>query len=738
MAPYGDDITEGLPYALSNPLSSVTFQSTGESYDLSINGLPFFIYANDETPYRRQTAPYRKQQIDQTTEPGEQTLTGWWLRSQSSFHSGDGINFYDPAAGETVEYRFADSKGVNVWEKGQATLLKSVDTTHVTTGPIVSNGVRQQCLRSIQWTKDSINYNGALMLDEYDLDKVYPTITASINNKALTSDVATLTTTASHGLSTGMVVTITGVDATFDGEYTVASVPTATTFTYAKTASDVSSTAVSPVGTVTSDHAHLQEYAPGSGVYPIYSVCDDGKIAYFVTNVTSGTTKFTMYKKSLDLNADDSPTLMFDDNSTISNAAMEYVKERIVLCADNKVYEIGPTAVTLPTPLYTHPSTSYIFTSVTASGPAIYISGYNGIQSTILKFTLNTSGASIGSMPTLTSAVVAAEMPVGEIVHKIFYYLGYMAIGTNKGVRVASVQDDGSIVYGPLIVETDQPVFDFAAKDTYIWCAASVAGEPGLIRIDLSNEIQQLRFAWANDIYYAGVTGHQTTACAFSGNTDRMMFTTAYADATNGYVYCESASTLLSSGYITTGKIRYNTLENKVFKVLKVIADNSNGDIVLESVDVAGASYDLGSFAEDARIEDVSILYPSGAQESLALKITIKRKSDDVEKGAILKGYQLKALPALPRQRLIQYPLACFDIEKDKYNVSTGYEDSAYEKLTTLEALEDSGDSIRVEDFRTGEAYIGIIEEITFVNRTPSGKRFSGFGGVILVTIRTL
>jgi hypothetical protein len=74
--------------------------------------------------------------------------------------------------------------------------------------------------------------------------------TKSINNKALTSNVATLTTSVAHNLSVGESVVVTGVDATFNGTYTIVAVPTATTFTYAKTASNVVSTAVSPVGTV--------------------------------------------------------------------------------------------------------------------------------------------------------------------------------------------------------------------------------------------------------------------------------------------------------------------------------------------------------------------------------------------------------------------------------------------------------------------------------------------------------
>jgi hypothetical protein len=68
-------------------------------------------------------------------------------------------------------------------------------------------------------------YDGCLMLDGYDLDKIYPTITACVTNKALTSNVATLTTSAAHGLAVGMEMVVTGVDATFNGTYTITAVP---------------------------------------------------------------------------------------------------------------------------------------------------------------------------------------------------------------------------------------------------------------------------------------------------------------------------------------------------------------------------------------------------------------------------------------------------------------------------------------------------------------------------------
>jgi hypothetical protein len=75
------------------------------------------------------------------------------------------------------------------------------------------------------------------------------TLTGTITNKALTSDVATLTTGATHGFAVGDIVVVGSVDATFNGTHVVASVPTSTTFTFVKDAANVTSAAVSPTGT---------------------------------------------------------------------------------------------------------------------------------------------------------------------------------------------------------------------------------------------------------------------------------------------------------------------------------------------------------------------------------------------------------------------------------------------------------------------------------------------------------
>ena len=732
----GRDITEGrstraIAVDVGVVATDSIWQNTDVAYDVAIGGMPFVYAISDANPYIRQTAPYRKEQFDNQTEPGEQSLTGWWLRSQSSFQDGTGITFYDPALipGEGT-FQFADSRAVNVWDAGEVTLLNNTTSSHYTTGPIKASGKPYQLARSIKWN----NTNGILLHDEFDVDKI-----------------------AEDGTLTHFIDYISGTD------------------------------------------------------YPVHAICDDGINAYWVTNVlNTGTPRLRVYSKPLTGTSATAATLMISDNGiTVNEATMEYVKDRIIMAVNNKVYEFASSAVALPTPVFTHSDDDIVFTDITASGTAIYLSAFSGIQSMIYKFILNTSGA----MPTLTSAITAAEMPIGEKIYAIRYYLGYMLIGTSKGIRAATVDDAGSITYGPIIVETTQPCYDFSFRDKFAWCATGVAGQGGVIRIDLGNDLSGLRFAYANDLWLDnGVTGYPTTTCAFAGETNRLVFVTAavtrgtitnkqltsnvatlttatahnltvgdaiwvegvdstfngeytvtsattttfsYAKtATNvastavssalaivnevGSVNIESSGTKMLDGYLTTGYIRYNTLEPKNFKRLLGRGEFTYGSMTLETVDKNGTEYDVVSYDVSVPPVEVTTSQPAGSQEYLAYKFILYRDATDTTKGPTFKGYQAKATIATPRQRVIRFPVYCFDVETDKYNVLVGYEGRARDRIDALEAIEEDGDIVTWQDLTTGESRQVVIEQITFTRMTPPDRGFTGYGGMLTITVRTV
>jgi len=73
-----------------------------------------------------------------------------------------------------------------------------------------------------------------------------------ISTAALTSNLVTITTNATHGITqVGTIVTIQGVSSVYDGVYAIQSIPSTTTFTYVKTNANIGSAAVSPVATAT-------------------------------------------------------------------------------------------------------------------------------------------------------------------------------------------------------------------------------------------------------------------------------------------------------------------------------------------------------------------------------------------------------------------------------------------------------------------------------------------------------
>lgn len=106
--------------------------NNGSQWDLTVGSYGFFLAIDDQNPHIRQTNEYKRQQVDTSNEPGEQTLSAWWVRSQDTWHRGQGLLNYDPGTNRETQYRFASGFGINPWTQGQVTIGWDVST--VTTG----------------------------------------------------------------------------------------------------------------------------------------------------------------------------------------------------------------------------------------------------------------------------------------------------------------------------------------------------------------------------------------------------------------------------------------------------------------------------------------------------------------------------------------------------------------------------------------------------------------------------
>jgi hypothetical protein len=634
-----ESITEPIvsPIGIASSTQNL-FTNTSNIYDIAIAGEPYLLASSDKYPYQRQTATYRKQQFDNTKEVGEQSFEGWWLRSQSSFHLGTGINYLDPYLSENVQYRFNDSSGVDVWTPGQVTMLP--DTTNVFA------------------LSDEIQMFGAI--DSLDQDCVF------------VSDDAVLTRIPASG---------TG----------------ATTIPYGGSGSNIT------------------------------SLTQDG-LNYYVANDTG------IYRGAL-TGTGATGSIYYQ---TGDNTVMGFVKQRLVAAIGPSVYEIttatGATGPLVADKRYTHPDSNWNWTAIVEGPQAVYASGFRGNNSSIFKFSLSTAGV----MPTLTQAVTAADFPDDEHVTALGVYLGtYMLIGTNKGIRVGILDANGDISYGPLTYEKPDTshTLSFAFKDRFAYATVTntIDGKSGLIRIDLSQEVEQGRYAYAKDLS-SGTTGN-CRAVAFIGDTGRA----AFAVAGSG-VYFEHATNKVATGFLDTGFIRYATIEKKYFKLIKPRFNTPMfGTCVISTKEVDGDVNSIITIAGSTPALNTDLTTNINTpQEELAFRFTFGRDATDATKGPEFDGYQVKSLPAVNRARQLTIPLLDFDFESDRFGVLTGHEGRAWERLQTLETIEAAGDTVTIQDFTTGEQINGVIEQLSFERTSPPDRRYSGFGGIVYVSIRTV
>lgn len=626
-------IPSKLPGSLSLRAGGGSIFLSSASYDYAFGGLPFISAAAIPRPIIRQTAQLRKEQFDNQQNPGEHSLSGWWLRSQQSFHSGAGQLFSDPGEDNPEsQTRFLKSKNVNVWTKGIVRLLNEAvpETTLI-------GGIDE--LISIQ---------------------------------------------------AGTTPAVFGIGAAF---YLMASQATTVKTTWP--------VAGNPQSCVTD----------GTNVYVMTSASLwKGPIPSSVSTAITFTKMF--------------------DFPTPGVGELNWLKQRLIIGINNSVYEVAPTATALGTAKYTS-TAPIVWTSFAESTNAVYAVGNNGTSGAVLKFVLDNTGA----LPTLTGAGVACQLPGGEIVKSVFGYLGsFIVMGTNKGVRVAVADDKGDLTYGPILWEPTGPTtFDFTARDRFVWCTASkgIDGISGLYRIDLSVQVGQGRYAYNMDLLADGDSSDSVT-CAHYAGSDEIAF------ATGLNLFKETTGRLAKTGYLQTSRIRFSTLEPKIFKLIRVrgpILAAPLGISILDQGDHESLTHIYPTQQTPGQF-DVMINRPDEPQDFISVHFTLNANEAQTD-GAVFTAYQVKAFPASPRQRIIQLPVWCFDHELDKHGQRHGGNGTAWKRILALEALEARGDAILFQDFVLNISRYCVIDQIAYKQEAPPPK-FRGWGGIVTIQLRTI
>jgi hypothetical protein len=669
------DITERTIIDLSGRLSTY-YDLNGNAFDVALGGLPFIMAITDNTPYKRQTAEFRAQRVDQMRDPGEHTLagSGYWTRAQSSWHYGEGIQFTEPMEGNDneVRFRYRDSYGIDPWTPGQISLIKKSTLVQAFTG---------DC--KVDTGADS---SGVAFLVATDMA---PRTTQTTAMYKITS----------AGTSTALV--------------------------------NFSSISNETILGTSSDGTYMY-VATTAGVYDV--------------KLSDGTTH-----KSYSYNG-----------LTAEHAVLKYVKKRIVAAfkftnGTYAAYELtfndkgGAAAVDIKSTMTSASGTLingsttmpvlWTWTAVTEGSNAIYLGGYAGDHSSIFKLAVDATGA-------LGTIVTSAVMPRGEIIRSLYTYLGtYLMVGTSKGARIATLDQNGDMNYGPLVFHNENGVYDFEGRDSYIWAGhtAGVNANSGTMRMNLGQPLTLIGYAQpistgvyarATDAFADGING-AVKAIRILGNVNQV----AFAVSGSG-IWLQHATDLVPSGQIRGGRIRYDTMENKAWKRIRIRTTNdvATGEIEVYKISPTGDIVITTLHEGDPTAADIDLgnEYPDATPDA-SFKLVMSRNSTDATTGPVVVGVAVKALPTPTRARVIQIPLFCYDKETDKTGNIIGYEGYAKERLLALETIEAMGETVILQDFNAGgDPFEVIIDQVTFTRSTPSNRNYTGFGGIVQVIARTV
>ncbi len=655
------------------------YQRSDIAFDYAIAGIPFIGGESLRGSYFRKIytrsfSPIRKDQFDNQQVPGEQSIWGWWLRSQSNFDQGAGVQFLDTTMDQTLSQRYFYSEGLDMLSTpGQVSLLPQCqDTLTGTTGPIR--------LRSVNYQ----GTDGVLVFDTGAHTLKFYGISGSIVNYTIPA-----------GL-TGVNVMNTFTD---DGSNY-----------YIMAANGIYQGAIGSPGTA----ATVIWNAP-AGAVTLF-----GTINWIKGRLVAGWSGFT--------------------GAGVPTGA--------------SVYELVGTGPALPTPKFTHQNGNYVYTDISEIGPAILVSGYaGGSVSQVHKFTLDAGGA----MPVLSSGVVAMQMPYGEKILSMYAYIGYfVGLGTNRGFRVATADTNSNMAYGPLVFQDPTGVgvhavsgfdrFMFAGNQgntmvpTSGWTNPSEASTTDmLIRVDLSTLTSTNSQPFANDLISpTTVNGSFVNSITPIGQTGLM----AWAVGSKVYVSSNGTGSTyqnvirLPSGFMYTPKIRYNTLEPKHFKY--VYARHAN--ITDGSVDIYGMTASqpspttialgLTGTSASGAATPFGIGDLGNAQEWFQLKFILHRGTSNLSTSPIFNGYQMRALPGVSRQTLIEVPLLCLDHETDRYGVLHGYDGYAFARIQALENVTSSGNVVLFQDLNYGVNNLVVVDEYRFEQQSPELAKTSSAGNM--------
>lgn len=399
-------------------------------------------------------------------------------------------------------------------------------------------------------------------------------------------------------------------------------------------------------------------------------------------------------------------------NSTDSYYVLGFAKNYMFGAYDHILHTIsaGGSKSSIITP----DDQQFRWVGVATGQNAVYAAGYAGKKSLIYKITIKTDG-------TLDTGVVALELPTGEVVSTISGYLGFILIGTDKGVRFASTDSNSNLLAGQ-IIPTSGSVNKFTSDGRFSYFTWTnydgVSG--GLGRLDLSVFTASNTPAYATDLMYDSTA---TVNGLVTFDSKRCFWISGVG------IIAEDSTNLVETGEIVTGIYRWGIPDRKFVAKFDTRTTPLVGTITpYISMDSAAYS-ELGAHAIAQSTESVTTP-PQIKFIEAKFKLELDRATATT--GPTLTRWMARAYASPARSQVFRVPVL---MHHELLIENTEYFFDVEQEMALLRQLVNSPQVVTYQE--NVETFSVIIEDVDFRPFRSYGTGWK-FDGTCVVTMRSV
>lgn len=411
-------------------------------------------------------------------------------------------------------------------------------------------------------------------------------------------------------------------------------------------------------------------------------------------------------------------------NSNLTGGKLWFAKDRLWFADGADLWDVidASTGGSGTNPVHSHTWPDWEWSAVHESLGQVYAAGFAGEKGQVY---------SIGIDPDTTdplTPIVALPLPTTEIPHSVYGYVGFVLVGTNRGLRVCQAQDDGTLISGPIVgfdLHEDHlhPVRCIEGVDRFVWFGQDDLYDDAssMGRVDLSTFVETLGPAYAPDLT-ADQLGNLTAARYFDM---RMWF------AVGDTLYVESDSRV-SDGYLDTGRITMNIADRKAGVYVDLRHDPlESGDSVNVYVTAPNRDMSLVGSSNVAGSERPINAFPINPGRQIWHDLRVELDRSPGGESPVVTGVSLAAQVAPDRSLTLLLPLLVHE------TVQYVDRDFQLDVLGEIAYFVDLVFAQRLVRFQQGSlTFQGFVEDFEFVphQSTQDGR---GLNGTVVLQFKT-